>query len=90
MAYQWKENPTMTVKMDVALNAAGNIKQSGEEAAGKKTISLGGIKSDATFEQANTVCNEIFGKIGGGTYDQASAQRVITGGVVEVETNPEP
>lgn len=85
MAYQWATNKTMAVKFDVALNENGSIKQSGEEAAGKKTFTLQGVKSDATFDQANTVYNEIFGKIAGGTYDQSSGQRVITGGVVEVE-----
>ena len=90
MAYQWTTSPTMSVKFDVALNENGNIKQSGEDAAGKKTISLAGIKSDATFDQANAVYNEIFGKIAGGTYDQASAIRTITGGVELVQEQQEP
>lgn len=83
MALQWATSPTMVVKMNVATNANGNIATGEDTAAGNKTVSLPGIKSTATFAQADAVYNGIVNGILGATRDQNSAQRVITGGVID-------
>lgn len=72
---------TATVKMPVNITAAGNIAQSGDTVAGKKVVSIPGIKQAATLTEANTVFSKIYGVIGGGTYDSLSAQKITTQGV---------
>lgn len=45
------ENPTCSLKFDVMLNSDGNIVQPGETAAGKKSVTFSGIKSNTTIEE---------------------------------------
>lgn len=83
MAQNWADIKTMTVKMDVALNEQGNIATGDDAAAGKKTVSLNGVKADATFAQADKVYGSILTDILGTTYDKKTATRTMTGGVVD-------
>ncbi|MBQ7705053.1 MAG: hypothetical protein IJT73_06485 [Selenomonadaceae bacterium] len=83
MALQWATSPTMTIKFNVATNANGNIATGSDTAAGNKTVSLQGVKSDATYAQAKTVYDAILNGICGATYDSQTAVRVITSGVVD-------
>ena len=83
MAYTWATPSTMSVSMGVNVNAAGNIAQDGEDAAGIKTISISGIKKDATFSQAKSVYDTFVGDIAGGSYVESTAQGVVKFGVVE-------
>lgn len=83
MAQNWAPLTTMTVKMDVATNENGNIATGEDTAAGKKTVSLNGIKADATFAQADKVYGAIMTDILGANYDKSTATRTMTGGVVD-------
>lgn len=83
MAYTWATPATMSVSMGVNVNAAGNIAQSGDTVAGTKTISINGIKKDATFAQAKTVYDTFVGDIAGGSYVESTAQGTIKFGVAE-------
>lgn len=74
---------TSVLKMAVELNASGNIRQSGETAAGQKVISINGFKATGTLANADTVFNKLIGNIAGGSYDTLSASKVITQGVTE-------
>lgn len=46
--YEFSEDYTCTMKVDVNLNRDGNIQQEGEMAAGKKTLTFSGVISTVT------------------------------------------
>lgn len=74
---------TATVKMNVGLNANGNIATGQDAVAGNKTFSIPGIKQAATLTEANTVFTNIVGNIAGGSFDSLSAVKTWSVGVVE-------
>lgn len=74
---------TGPLKMDVGTNANGTIAQSGETVVGKKSISIGGLSSDCTLANANTVFSAIISNICGGTYDTITAEQTLKRKVVE-------
>ena len=80
---EFAEAKTAVLKMNVDLNASGNICQDGETAAGQKVISINGFKATGTLANANTVFDKLIGNIAGGNYDTLSASKVTTQGVSE-------
>lgn len=72
---------TMSVKMNVPMNASGFIAQSGETVSGTKAISIGGISAGANLAGANAVFTAFLGNIAGGSFDSLSAKRTMSGGV---------
>ena len=46
--YEFSEDYTCTMKVDVNLNRNGNICQAGDTVAGKKTLTFSGINSSVT------------------------------------------
>ena len=54
--YNFSEDYTCTMKVDVNLNRDGNIQQEGEMVAGKKTLTFSGVISTVTA--AETVNDE--------------------------------
>ena len=70
-----------TLKVKLAVNADGNIAQSGEAATGQKTFTLNGFKAKGNLENANVVFGKLFGDIAGGSYDSLSAEKTVTQGV---------
>ena len=85
MAKEWSTATTGTVKFDVALNENGNIAQTGDTAAGKKSFSMNNIKSDAVFSDCAAVYSAFVTGIGGGRYDETTGELTIKKKVVEGE-----
>lgn len=85
MAKEWSTGTTATVKFDIALNENGNIAQSGDTAAGKKSYSMNNIKADATFSETARVYTAFVTGIAGGRYDESSGELTIKKKAVEVE-----
>ena len=52
MSKDFTTNPTSKIKVDVYLNADGNILQPGETIAGKKTVTFPGFASSITASEA--------------------------------------
>ncbi len=82
---QWSSPQAATVKFDVALTMDGNIAQSGDTAAGKKTFSMPGIKTNADLAAAKTVYSAFVTGLAGGRYDDTTGKKVVEYSVVEVE-----
>ena len=82
MAYEWSTANTGSVKFDVALNEAGNIALESQTAAGKKSISMTNIKSDAVFSDCAKVYTNFLDVVGG-RYDEASGELTIKKKAVE-------
>ena len=80
---EFTSGKTATVKMNVNMNAAGQIAQAGDEVAGTKKPVLHGVKSSATLAEATAVYDAFYGTIAGGTIDSLSAVKTITQGVAE-------
>ena len=76
-------NATGALKMEVGINARGKIAQEGETVTGTKSISVPGLSSDCTLEQADAVFEAIIGNIAGGEYDTITAEQTLTRKVVE-------
>ena len=72
---------TMSVKMNVPMNADGFIAQSGETAAATKAITIQGISATASLSGANAVFQAFLGDIAGGSFDSLTAKRTMSGGV---------
>lgn len=85
MAKEFSAGKVGVLKANVAINEDGNIAQSGETAAANKALSLQGVKSGATLAEANTFYNEIYGKIGGASYDSDTMVKTVTYTVVDVQ-----
>lgn len=85
MAKEFSAGKVGVLKANVAINEDGNIAQSGETVAANKALSLQGVKSGATLAEANTFYNEIYGKIGGATYDSDTMVKTVTYTVEDVQ-----
>jgi len=85
MSYVFQQDPTATIKVNVATNENGNIKTSGQTAAGNTSISIKGIKKDATHAQTSAVLTALIGGIADGTYDPATIEGTIKFKTVESE-----
>ena len=68
-AATWSEPAVSALKVDVALNANGNIAQTGQTVKGTKTVTINGFKTAGTAADAKTVWDAIIGDIGGGSFD---------------------
>ena len=84
MAYEWSTANTGSVKFDVALNENGNLALESQTAAGKKSISMTNIKSDAVFSDCAKVYTNFLDVVGG-RYDEASGELTIKKKAVAVE-----
>lgn len=80
---EFAEATVSSLKVNVDLNAAGNIAQDGETAAGQKAITINGFKASGNLAAADTVFNKLIGNIAGGTYDTLSAVKITIQGVNE-------
>ena len=80
---EFKSAVTASVKMNVPMTSAGTIAQSGDTPASTKSISISGIKADATLSEANTVFETFLGDIAGGSFDSLTAKKTITQGVAD-------
>lgn len=78
MAYKWSAANTGKVSFSVATNEDGNIATNGQTVAGNTTITMAGIKSDATFDQSAAVYGAFVNDICDGTFNQASGKKVVT------------
>ena len=77
-------NPLISdLKVNVDLNAEGNIAQEGETAAGQKTFTIKGFTANGNATQAIDVFNRLIEGIVGGSYDTLSATRTITQSIIE-------
>ena len=85
MSKQWTTPQTATVKFDVALNERGNIAQTGQDAAGKKSYSVNNIKTDATFTDTTKVYSAFVTGLAGGRYDENSGEKTDKYKVTDVE-----
>ena len=85
MAYAYATPVTSTVKMNIGLDANGNISQAASDTTASKTFSIPGLKAAATLAESNAVFDAIIGNIAKGTFDSLSATKTITVGVVETE-----
>jgi len=74
---------TASVKMNVGMTADGFIAQTGDTVTSTKSISIPGIKADATLSEANAVFTAFLGNIAGGTSDSLTAKKTVTQGVTE-------
>lgn len=65
----WTPVKTAEVKVDVSLNADGNIAVGTDTTAGTKAFTLKGFKVNGTPEQASTVLTHIVRNIAGGKFN---------------------
>lgn len=85
MALQFVEPKVVGLSVNIDTNAAGNIKMSGETAAGEKSVTINGFKTAGTVSDATTVFTKVFGSIAGADYTVNTAVKKYSVGVQEVE-----
>ncbi len=85
MALQFVDPKTVGLSVNVDLNANGNIAQTGDTAAGQKTVTINGFKLAGTVDNANTVFTKVLGDIGGATYTLNTAKKKYEVSAKEVE-----
>lgn len=78
MAGVFVPQSTAKLKIDVALNADGNIAQTGQTAKGTKTVTINNFKQDGTLAQGKAILDAYLGTFAGASYDTLTAQRVVT------------
>lgn len=85
MAKQWTTPQTATIKFDVALNERGNIAQTGQTAAGKKSYSMNNIATAAVYSDCAAVYTSFVTGLAGGRYDEDSGEKTVKYKVTDVE-----
>jgi len=88
MSWNYTINQPLNLKMPVAVNAAGNIAQEGETAAGQKLLYFATWSSDLISEspgaKIETFTSDFVGDVLGANYDMLNSK--ITADYVAEET----
>lgn len=69
---------TGVLKMNVGLNANGNLATGEQAVVSEKSFSIPGVASECTVAQADTVFDKIIGDIVGGNYDSTTMVQTLT------------
>lgn len=81
MSWSYSANDPMILKMPVAVNAAGNIAQEGETAAGQKLLYFANWSTDLLSEspgdKISTFTSDFVGDVLGANYDMLNSKITV-------------